>query len=181
MNKPPLRRVLTPPPGTREERRQWWETVPEASRRQNDINQAWNCMFEPDHNRSLQERAIRRMERVDAMSPDMRAVVYDHGLEVVQVLIDHKLRNPNQCRRLIEFITGAERPHSKRCIEAVMSLGFTLAKAMFLIDTILGADYENGQARFRPNKAPNTRPNPLCYDDDDEAYFVLGPAVTRAA
>lgn len=165
---------------TQDERRAFFDRMPARQKREWELRQAWRDSLSPEHNAGLAARARKRMHRVDEMSPEMRAVVYDFGLEIVQVLIDHRL-NSQKTRWLIDYVLNAERPHAKIVIGAAMSLGFTQAKAIFLIDTILGADYENGQPRFKINKAPNQKQNPLNREDDDEAYEILGAIVTAPA
>lgn len=60
----------------------------------------------PDYNASVVKRARERMARVDQFPPDVRALVHEFGLEVVQEFWNHNIRRPNAMRHLIETVQG---------------------------------------------------------------------------
>lgn len=51
-----------------------------------------------------QARSIARMEKVDAMTPEMRILVHEYGLTVVQSFIDLKVDKPRQILHLIKTV-----------------------------------------------------------------------------
>jgi hypothetical protein len=157
-----------------------WDEVPRHLQREYDIKRAWRDMMEPRHNASLRDRAVRRMERVDALPREIRALVYEYGLEIVNEYLQHKVTHAPNIAFLIKTVLSAERPHGVAVRKLFQARGVRATSIIFLIDTTLGADYENGQRRFKLNSGPNRRPNPIAQDDDDEAYYVLGPTVTSA-
>lgn len=50
------------------------------------------------------EKRRKRMDRVDNMTPDMRAVVHDYGLTVVDAFVQHGVTNPRIIRHLINTV-----------------------------------------------------------------------------
>lgn len=91
-------------------------------------------MEAPDYNGALVRRAQKRMARVDAMPPDLRAVVHEYNLEVVWEFLQHGVKKPSSIKHLI--------------------------------DTVTGADFKNGQSRFRLNQNPNAKRNPAAEEDE---------------
>lgn len=56
------------------------------------------------HAANFQERRIRRMDRGDNMSPDLRACVHEYGLTVVDAFLDCGVTRPRQIRHLVETV-----------------------------------------------------------------------------
>lgn len=50
------------------------------------------------------ERLRRSMERVDAMTPEMRALVHEYGLSIVDAFLDLGIKKPNQIRHIINTV-----------------------------------------------------------------------------
>lgn len=46
------------------------------------------------------------MQRVDAMSPELRAVVHEFGLEIVTEFLAHGVKKPGSIKHLIESVRG---------------------------------------------------------------------------
>ena len=125
-----------------EERREFFNSMPESIRREWDLRKAKQQCEVPsqDYNQAVVERARKRMSRVDAMSPAIRRLVHEYGLEIVHVFLENRV---------------------------------PADKIAFLIDTVRNADYPNGQARFKFNKGPNAKQNPINqYPSDDDFYYV---------
>lgn len=59
------------------------------------------------YNKALVARAQKRMARVDAMSPELRRVVYEYNLEVVQEFLNQGVKTPKSIKHLIDTVTGA--------------------------------------------------------------------------
>lgn len=61
------------------------------------------------------DRVKTRMEKVDAMSPEVRAVVHDWGLGIVQTFLDCGVKDPRHMRhiilRILEDTRGSQGPH----------------------------------------------------------------------
>lgn len=51
------------------------------------------------------QRVINRMDRIDAMEPDLRALVHEHGLTMVQAFLDVGVKKANQIAHLIMVVT----------------------------------------------------------------------------
>ncbi len=51
-------------------------------------------------------------------------------------------------------------------VQEFLSHGVKHTSIKHLIDTVLGADFKNGQPRFKLNKSPNARRNPAAEDDE---------------
>jgi hypothetical protein len=118
---------------------------------------------EPDHNIALADRALRRMNRVDAMDPHLRSVVHEHGLELVHVFLEHKVTWPSRITALIE----ATRERKAGLHELFRQFGVKEERSIkYLVGAILNTNIPNpnlpgGQTRFAPNKGPNSKPNPI--------------------
>lgn len=129
------------PPRTKENteaRREYFAAMPEALKRVWHVQQARIDCEAPDHNAAMAERAAKRMARVDAMGPELRKVVYEYGLELVQEFLNCGVKIPSRIAHLI--------------------------------DTVRHEDFPNGQPRFKINKAPQAKQNPISQDDD--YYYV---------
>lgn len=79
-------------------------------------------------------------------------------------------------------------PDLRRCVyeygleivQEFLSHRVTRAKSIaHLIDTVRGSDFKNGQPRFKLNKGPNTKRNPVELADDDEYYVIPKSAQAR--
>lgn len=55
-------------------------------------------------------------------------------------------------------------------IQEFLNCGVKVHNIKHLIDTVRHSDFENGQRRFKINKGPNTKRNPI--EDEDEYYAV---------
>lgn len=171
-------------PTTQEEkqaRNDWFDGLSarqqKAWQKQKDIE----CLNDPAHNFALRLRAQKRMERVDALPADVRQVVYDHGLEIVWELWTYRMTRAVVMRELIATVQGADDPYSTAVRGKFIQRGANSDKAArFLIDVILGADYPDGSPRFKFNKGPNAKRNPLNYEDDDECYYIVGSPAIRS-
>lgn len=62
----------------------------------------------PGYNSALVRRAQKRMARVDAMPPELRQVVYEYNLEVVQEFLNHGVKTAKSIKHLIDTVTGAD-------------------------------------------------------------------------
>lgn len=91
---------------TKEEKRAAFEAMPLRQRlavqRENDLR----ALESPDYNASIVKRARERMARVDKFPPDVREVIHEFGLEVVQEFWNHNVRKPNAIRHLVEVVQG---------------------------------------------------------------------------
>lgn len=113
----------------------------ELFRRMDEIERAKNLSERPEFNAAVVRRAKKRMDRADALPTDIRRVVHEYGLEVVQEFLNHGVRRPESIAHLI--------------------------------DTARDAEYRNGQVRFKVNKGPAAKRNPINYEpDDDDRYYV---------
>lgn len=52
----------------------------------------------------VKERVERRMARIDALSPELRAVVHDLGWSVVEAFLQNGVNKPRQIRRLVQVV-----------------------------------------------------------------------------
>lgn len=57
----------------------------------------------PDHPMVQAKRAA-RMQSIDSMPADLRALVHEYGLNVVRTLMDLGVRKPSQIRHVVETI-----------------------------------------------------------------------------
>lgn len=55
----------------------------------------------PNFNAAIVKRAQKRMERVDAFPPEIRAIIHEHGLEIVQEYWNHGVRKARSIQHLI--------------------------------------------------------------------------------
>lgn len=88
----------------------YWATLPLAKRRELEIEHAWESMMKPEFNSKLKHRAEKRMARVDSMPFELREIVYEYGLELVQPFLDHGVRRASSIRYLIDTVRCAEYP-----------------------------------------------------------------------
>lgn len=125
-----------------EAKREFFSRMPPDVKAEWGLRKAKVDCDNPEHNKALAARAQKRMARVDSLAPDIRRVVYEYNLEVVQEFLNHGVK--------------------------------TAASIKHLIDTVVGADFPNGQNRFKLNSGPNTKRNPINdIADDDDHYFVI--------
>lgn len=169
-------------PEEKDARRQWFEALSPAQKRAWQKQRDWENLLLPTHNAALAERARKRMARVDELPPEVRRVVHDHGLEIVWEFWTYRITRPEVIRELISAVQAAEDPHSSSVQGKFLQRGISTIKgAKHLINTVLGADFPDGTRRFKLNKGPNAKQNPIALDDDDECYFVVGPSVLGGA
>lgn len=50
------------------------------------------------------ERRKARMDRIDAMPPEMRALVYKYGSHIVNSFVSHGVKKPASIRHLVEVV-----------------------------------------------------------------------------
>lgn len=53
-----------------------------------------------------QSRRRRRMERIDAMTPDIRACVHEYGLTIVDACLQAGVQKGRQIRHIVETVRG---------------------------------------------------------------------------
>lgn len=58
----------------------------------------------PEFLARVERRRLNRMQSVDRLAPEMRKVVHDYGLNVVQAFIDNGIVRPNIIRHLVETV-----------------------------------------------------------------------------
>lgn len=92
----------------KEQRRELWESLPAKQREKLEREKRLNEVESPNFNAALVNRAKKRMARVDAMPPDLRKVVYEYNLEVVQEFLNHGIRSAKSIKHLIDTVTGAD-------------------------------------------------------------------------
>jgi len=52
----------------------------------------------------FQDRRVRRMARIDALSPDIRELVHEYGFNIVNGFLDHGVVKPRAIRHLVETV-----------------------------------------------------------------------------
>jgi len=63
-----------------------------------------------EHQEYVDRKRRNRMDRIDGLPADLRALVHDYGYEVVQAFLDHGVRRANQIRHLVETVLNAFSP-----------------------------------------------------------------------
>lgn len=91
---------------TKEDRRAAFESLTPRQRVAFQREKDMRALESPDYNASVVKRARERMARVDKFPPDIRELIYEFGLEVIQEFWNHNVRKPNAIRHLIETVTG---------------------------------------------------------------------------
>lgn len=104
------RNPLPGPDATKEEKSAFYDRMPGDVRNEWNIRKAAKGCCEPGYNSGLAERAAKRMQRVDAMPPPLRAVVYEYGLEIVQQFLDVGVKTPSHIKLLIDTVLHADLP-----------------------------------------------------------------------
>jgi hypothetical protein len=66
-------------------------------------------LADPNFNSALVDRAQKRMMRVDQMPPELRKVVYEYNLEVVQEFLNHGVKKASSIKHLIDTVLCADR------------------------------------------------------------------------
>lgn len=125
---------------TKEQRAEFWASLSPKERVRLEREKRMAEIESPNFNHALVERAKKRMARVDSLPADIREVIYEYNLEVVQEFLNHGVRKAKSIKHLI--------------------------------DTVTGADFINGQPRFKLNKAPNAKRNEIDLADDDDYYVI---------
>lgn len=96
-------------------RKEYFARMPPAVEHEWNIRKAARQCEAPNFNASLVDRAMKRMARVDAMPPELRQIVYEHSLEVVQEFLNMGVTIPKRIKHLIDtvlandFANGAPR------------------------------------------------------------------------
>lgn len=57
----------------------------------------------------VRDRRIKRMSRVDAMPPDIRALVHEWGLSITQAFLECGVTNPRHIRHIINMVLNETR------------------------------------------------------------------------
>ena len=63
-----------------------------------------------EHQRFVDVRRAKRMAVIDAMSPELRALVNDYGLAVVSALMEVGVTKPRRIRHVVETILNEFSP-----------------------------------------------------------------------
>lgn len=63
-------------------------------------------MSEEQFSQNLAEKRRKRMDRIDAMSPEMRALVNEFGLTIVDAFIAHGVTKPHAIRHLVNTVAA---------------------------------------------------------------------------
>lgn len=91
---------------TKEDRRAAFESMTPRQQIAYQRERDMHALESPDYNASIVKRARERMARVDKFPPDVRELIYEFGLEVIQEFWNHNVRKPNAIRHLIETVQG---------------------------------------------------------------------------
>lgn len=91
---------------TKEDRRAYFDSMTPRQRREYQREKDMQALESPSYNSSVVERARERMARVDNFPPEIRKLVHEFGLEVVQEFWNHNVRRPNAIRHLVETVQG---------------------------------------------------------------------------
>jgi hypothetical protein len=141
-----------------EDKRMLFEGMSAETHRAYDLWKAKRECEAPEYNIAMAERALRRMERVDRMTPALRRVVHEYGLEVVHVFLEHKVTQPSRMMVLI----GAALERRAGLHDLFRGCGVHDERSIgIMIATVRNANLPSGQARFKLNKGPNARQNPI--------------------
>lgn len=89
-----------------EERRAEWDRLTPRQRLERKRQQYLFQIERPDFNMAIVNRAKERMSRMDAFPPDIRALVHEFGLEIVQEFWTHGVRKAKSIRHLILVVRG---------------------------------------------------------------------------
>ena len=92
----------------KEEKYALWLSLSLSQRLMKSREQAIRDMDRPDYNAAIVARAQKRMDRVDAFPADVRAVIYEHGLETVQEFWNHGVRKAKSISHLIATARGTD-------------------------------------------------------------------------
>ena len=76
--------------------------------------QDWKSLEQPDYNASIVRRAQERMARVDAMPRELREIVYEFGLDVVQEFLNHHVTKPKSIKHLIATCLALDYDNGQR-------------------------------------------------------------------
>lgn len=93
---------------------EFFNSMPQSAKREWDLRQAREQCQAPDYMAATAERAAKRMARVDDMPRELRAVVYEYGLEIVQEFVNHGVTTPNRIKYLVDVVRNAELPTGQR-------------------------------------------------------------------
>jgi hypothetical protein len=99
---------------SKEAKAEYFGSMPEVVRNEWSIRKAKQDIEDPKYNGATAERARKRMARVDEMSPDLRAIVYEHGLEVVQEFLNCGVKFPKTIKHLIDTVLHHDLPNGQR-------------------------------------------------------------------
>lgn len=62
-----------------------------------------------EHYADLKGRAEKRMEKIDALPPKIRALVHEYGWDAVKALMDLGAKSPGQIEHIILACRGADK------------------------------------------------------------------------
>lgn len=54
----------------------------------------------------VKPKVEKRMARIDALTPEQRLVVHEHGWNLVQTFLEHGVKSPRSMRALINAVTA---------------------------------------------------------------------------
>lgn len=106
-----------PMPGvssTKEERAEFFGAMPQRVKSEWEIRKGARECEHPDYNAGIAERAAKRMARVDSMPRELREVVYEYGLEIVQEFLNCGVKVPSRIKHLIDTVRHADLPNGQK-------------------------------------------------------------------
>jgi hypothetical protein len=87
-----------------EVRRAFFDSMPDHIKALWNIRKAKMEIEAPEFNAATVARARKRMARVDNMQPDLRAIVHEYGLEIVQEFLNVLGARPKTIKHLIDTV-----------------------------------------------------------------------------
>jgi len=92
----------------KETRRQYFNSMPDPVKRAWEVRKAAKECEAPEFNAAIAERAAKRLARVDAMPRELRLIVYEYGLEIVQEFINCGVTVPSKIKHLVDTVRHAD-------------------------------------------------------------------------
>jgi len=91
---------------SKDERRAAFESMTPRQQRAYQRERDLLALENPNYNAAIVKRARERMTRVDQFPPDIRQLIHEFGLEIIQEFWNHNIRRPNAIRHLVETVQG---------------------------------------------------------------------------
>lgn len=98
----------------KEVRREYFASMPDPVKRAWSVRKGAQECEAPEFNAAIVERATKRLARVDAMPRELRLVVYEYGLEIVQEFINCGVTMPSRIKHLIDVVRNADFENGQR-------------------------------------------------------------------